>query len=132
MAVVALAVALPLAILIGSNGGGDSGSSEVEAPRLGETKFNRSLGVRLQLPRGWRRKSERGVLRLRSKNGGTRIAISAPGPAADADRLYRETLAELRRAYRSFKVVREQRSELGGLRSRVAVVEAKSRAGGNE
>ena len=131
MVVVALVVAIPVTLLIRSDAG-DPAPSEVGIPALGATKVNQELGVKLKLPRGWRRKSERDVLKLRSKDSGTRIAISAPGPAGDAERLYRETLDELRGTYRRFKVLKERRSEVGGLRSRVAIVRAMSGRRGDE
>ena len=133
MVIVALVVAIPVTLLIRSDDDEAPAPARIETPPLGEPQLERSLGVKLQLPDGWRSKTKREVMELRSQDKGTRITISAPGPAADAGDLYDETLAELRRSFKSFKVLKElKRQELGGLRSQVATVEAVPRGGGGE
>lgn len=125
MAVIALLVAVPVTLLVRSEDDGGSAEPAIQVPPLGETKFERGLGVKLKLPRGWRKKTDREVLELRSRDDGTRIAISAPGPAGDAGQLFEQTLAELSTSYKSFKLLRElKKARLGGLRARVATAEA--------
>ncbi len=133
MAVVAVVVGVPVTIVVraGDDDAGAPDAAAIDLPSLERTKYDRHLGVELRLPRGWHGKREQGVLGLRSADAGTRIAISAPGPAADADELYDETLAELRGSYEGFKLLKElNHSMLGGLRARVATIGAVPQGGG--
>ena len=132
MVAVALVVGVPLTIALrsGDDGaGGDGGSAPkpaVEEPALGDTKFLRDLGVELRVPEGWREEEQEGVLSLRSADSRAAIAISAPGPAAQADRIREDAITVLRDQYRDVQVIeRVDGKELGGLPATTEVLTAR-------
>ncbi|MDQ2676690.1 MAG: hypothetical protein M3Y34_07750, partial [Actinomycetota bacterium] len=109
--------------------GGDSASVpqqltgiQVKAPDLGPKKVERRMGVELRVPQGWSREQRREVIELRSRDGAARVAISAPGPAADAGKLHSQVVAGLRSSYRDFEVAeRIAKAPLGGLKGQAIV-----------
>lgn len=126
MGIVGLLVAIPVTIL--ASGGGDAppigplAEIEVKAPEVGPKKVEQSLGVELRVPEGWTREQKRNVLELQSKDRAARVAISAPGPAADAKQLHSEVIAGLRDSYRDFDVARNiDKAPLGGLKGQATV-----------
>lgn len=123
MLVVGLVVAIPVTLVLRS---GDEPGPAAELPEVGKKLFERDLGVKYRVPRGWRAKRAEDVLTLRSRDGAARIAISAPAPAGDDDVLFDEALEGLRREYRRLDVLRRiKKSRVGGLRARSVVIEAK-------
>ena len=127
MAVVGLLVAIPVTILV--SGGGDAPAPsapleeiKVKAPDVGPKKVEKSMGVELRVPRGWSREHKDEVLELQSKDGAARVAISAPGPAADAQTLHAQVVEGLRSSYRDFEVQKRiGKTKVGGLRGEATV-----------
>ena len=137
MAVVGLLIAIPVTILV--SGGGNAPPPQplaeihVEAPHVGAQKVDESLGVKLRIPEGWSRDEKQDVLELQSKDGAARVAISAPGPAADANELHSQVIDGLKTSYRDFDVGRNiAKAPVGGLRGQatVATGELPGKAGG--
>jgi hypothetical protein len=90
MAAVGIAVAIPATILIRGSGddkSGDGGtaaatSTAAAVPRLSSHRVDDGgLGVEARLPKGWTEQREESAIRLRSDDGTTEVAISAPAPA---------------------------------------------------
>jgi hypothetical protein len=126
MAIVGLLIAIPVTILV--SGGGDAPPApalekiEVKAPAVGPQKMQESLGVKLRVPEGWTRTEKQNVLELQSKDRAARVAISAPGPAADADELHSQVIAGLRTSYRDFDVAKNiDKAPIGGLKGQATV-----------
>lgn len=130
MGVVGLMIAIPVTILV--SGGGDTPTAqplaeiEVKDPEVGPKKVEESLGVKLRVPDGWSREQKQDVLELRSKDGAARVAISAPGPAADAEALHSQVVDGLRSSYADFDVAKTiKKTQLGGLKGEATVASAK-------
>lgn len=130
MGAVGLLVAVPVTILV--SGEEDSpppdalAPIEVTEPELGPLRIERSFGVEARLPKGWTRDRTHDVLELTSANGAARVAISAPGPAADAEQLHSEVLNGLRSSYRDFDVLRNiDKAPIGELKGRATAVSAR-------
>lgn len=126
MAIVGLLIAIPITILM--SGGGSAPplhplpEIEVEAPSVSAQKVDESLGVKLRMPEGWTRDQKQDVLELQSKDGVARVAISAPGPAADATELHSQVIDGLRNSYRDFEVVKNiDKVPVGGLKGQATV-----------
>lgn len=137
MAAIGLLVAIPVTIILSGETEAPPpeplAEIEVPEPQLGPKRVDDALGVRMQMPAGWERNERQGVLELESQSGAARIAISAPGPAGDADQLHSEVVAGLRSSYREFEVVRNlDKAPLGGLEGQatVAMGTAAARDGG--
>ena len=121
MGIIGLLVAIPVTILV--SGGGDAPAPtvaleeiEVKAPDVGPKKVEQSIGVELRVPEGWSREQNDDVLELQSKDGAARVAISAPGPAADAKTLHAQVVEGLRSSYRDFEVSKQiDKAKMGGL-----------------
>lgn len=124
MLVVGLAVAVPVTLVVR----GDDDSPPPEAillPDLGPVKFERDLGVKLRLPAGWKSEREGKVIILRSADRQARVAVSAPGPAEDAEQLHNEVLGQFGDRYKGFKVTKKKEAaRLGGLKGRTSAAEA--------
>lgn len=137
MAIVGLVIAIPITIFVSGNSGTPAPSAppeaiEVKAPDVGPKKVEQSIGVELRVPAGWSREQKQDVLELQSRDGTARVAISAPGPAADADRLHAQVLDGLRSSYGNFEVAKRiEKAKLGGLRGEATVATGmlKSRQG---
>ena len=122
---VSLMVAIPVALLIGSEEKAEPDPT-VSPPPVGKRILDRDLGVAMRLPAGWRHERRRGVLRLRGGDGQIGITISAPGPAGDASVIRRSALEALRQRYRRVRLERRVRGErVGGLRSKGAALTAR-------
>jgi hypothetical protein len=126
MAIVGLLIAIPVTIL--GSGSGEpppaEGLAEIKfrTPDVGPPKVEESLGVKLRVPDGWSREQKQDVLTLQSKDGAARVAISAPGPAADAGELRSEVIEGLRASYRDFEVAKNvDKSPIGGLKGKATV-----------
>jgi len=79
--------------------------------------------VKLRMPEGWTRKEKQNVLELQSKDGAARVAISAPGPAADADELHSQVIAGLRTSYDDLDVAKNiDKAPVGGLQGQATVI----------
>ena len=133
MVVVGLAVAIPLTLVLrdgGEEGSDNDPSSPAEpavdqAVDLGPAKSDRAIEVGLRLPFDWTSSRKGEVRVLESADKQARVAISAPGPAADADQLHDEVLAEFRQTYERFELsTRKKKSRVGGLKSRTSAIRA--------
>ncbi len=127
MAIVGLLIAIPVTILV--SGSGDAPPAqplaeiEVKEPVVGPQKVQDSLGVKLRVPEGWTRKEKQNVLELQSKDGAARVAISAPGPAADAGALHSQVIAGLRTSYDDLEVGKKiDKAPVGGLKGEATVI----------
>ena len=130
MAIVGLAIAIPVTLMVREDGDGDSVRAlepiKAEEPKVGRVVHERDLDVKLRKPKGWDEKKRGEVLELASSDGAARVAISAPGPAADADRIHAEVLAGLRSTYRDVTVLDKKAKEpVGELKGRATAVSAR-------
>jgi hypothetical protein len=129
MAVVALVIAIPATIAI--RGGDDDGegdaapAAQTEAPEVGKLELDRSLGVELRVPAGWKRKKEGEAVTYRSDDETVLIAISAPGPAGDFEEIQDAAVDAIESEYRRVEVVkRSSKQRLGGRRAETAAIAA--------
>jgi hypothetical protein len=130
MAIVGLLIAIPVTIFVSGSSDAPPAESlakiEVKAPDVGPQKVQDSLGVKLRVPEGWTRAEKQNVLELQSKDGAARVAISAPGPAADADELHSQVIAGLRTSYRDFDVAKNiDKVPVGGLKGQATIATGK-------
>jgi hypothetical protein len=133
MAVVGLIVAVPLTIALGAGDDEDpdpaSLAAEPATPMLGQLERNRRLGVRLRLPDDWKRKQRKagGAVAYRSGDGTVLVAISAPGPADDADSIQKAAVGAIKDQYRAVDVVdTTSRSRLGRRPAETAAIAARN------
>lgn len=126
MAIVGLLVAIPVTILVRDSEESPPAEGlaeiKVKTPAVGLQKVEESLGVKLRVPEGWSREQKQDVLELQSRDGATRVAISAPGPAADAGELRSQVIDGLRASYRDFEVAKNiDKAPIGGLKGKATV-----------
>ena len=73
MAVVGLLVAIPVTLIVRGGDDDERAASpppaEPEVPAVGQVRFDRSLGVELRLPAGWKRSKEKDAVSFRSDDG---------------------------------------------------------------
>jgi hypothetical protein len=118
MAVIALIVAIPGAIALG--GGADepelgADPPQAAAPELGQVDSDRKLEVVLRLPDGWTRRDKNDAVAYRSADRSVLVAISAPGPAGDADSIQSAAVGAIKGQYRGVDVNgASSRGRLGG------------------
>ena len=128
MAIVGLAIAIPLTLLIRSSGDDEPAPAEpdfaAELP-LNPPVDDDKLQARYRVPKGWRLKRKGEVVTLSSRDRTVQVGISAPGPAGDADQVLREAVESLKATYESVEVSPGSGSEVGGLRAKGAVVAAR-------
>ena len=100
------------------NGRSDDGRAETTPPASGSpagTLFRtRALGVAGIRPRGWRLRSSRRAVRLRSPDRAAVVAVSGAPPSVSPAALMTSTLDALGRSYRGERLSRRRRAELGG------------------
>ncbi len=132
MAVVGLLVAIPVTRIVRGAGDDDAGGGDspplaaAELPEVGETRFDRKLGVALRLPAGWKRSTEKGAVSFRSEDGSVLIAISAPGPAEDSKEIHRAAVEAIERKYRAVEVsTRDGEARLGKRPAELAAISAR-------
>lgn len=131
MAVVGLAIAIPVTIAVRGGDDGDGNtttSSDAELPAGGEVEFDRELGVELRLPEGWRRREDDndGVVSFRSMDKSVLIGVSAPGPDEDADAIQAAAVDSIKSEYRDVDVAqRVEGRKLGDVRAQTAVIAAR-------
>jgi len=124
MLVIGLLVAVPVTLLVRSGSDEADRGPDVQKPSLGKVQVDRALDVMFKLPKGWRSKREGSVLGLRSGDGTTGITISAPGPAGDAEELRTQALDDLRSSFERFKVTKQFKRKIGGLKGHLATIDA--------
>lgn len=95
MALVAIAIALPAALLLG--GGDDDEQDDLPPITLSETnEFNaKRLGVSGSAPEGWSASAEPNLVAIRSQSGYGRLIVTSPGSASEAGRIFRGAIAAL-------------------------------------
>lgn len=142
MAVVGVAVAIPLTLLLRGDPpeedaeweweSSPAASSEPITPgsSLDARRVDRDLGLSYRLPQAWEQEREDRVLRLRSPGGAVLVALSSPAPAARADGVLREALRAIRSGYRDVEIDRGSGRRIGGLSARGAVASATGSGGG--
>jgi hypothetical protein len=109
MAAVSIAVAIPATVLIrgsdedgksGSGSGAAATSTAAAAPQFGAQRVrDASLGVEVRVPRGWSESREASAIRLRSEDGTTEVAISAPAPAGATTDVLQTAVNAIRSGY---------------------------------
>lgn len=131
MAIVGLIVAVPLTIAL--RGDDDDSEPAPEAapapPPLGQLERNRRLGVRLRLPDGWKQKERKagGAVAYLSGDRSVLVAISAPGPASDADSIQKAAVDAIKGQYRAVDVVDTfSRRRLGRRPAETAAISARN------
>jgi hypothetical protein len=131
MAAIGLIVAIPLTIAL--SGGDDDSEPALEptapaTPAFGEAERDRRLGVELRIPDGWSRSKRAGdAIAYRSKDRSVLVAISAPGPAGDADSIQNAAMSAIKDQYRAVDVVKvSSRRRLGGRPARTAAIAARN------
>ena len=130
MAVIALIVAIPVAIALG--GGSDepdpaADPPQAAAPELGEVDSDRKLEVVLRLPDGWTRRDKHDAVAYRSADRSVLVAISAPGPAADADSIHSAAVDAIKGQYRAVDVSGPpSRGRLGGRPAKTTAIAARN------
>lgn len=131
MAIVGLAVAIPVTLLIGEKD--EPAAPEaivVPDPQLQATEYDRDLGLELKLPDGWTKKRSKDVLTLSSADKAARVAISAPGPAEDANQLHSEVIAGLRDTYKSVETLNKLPStSIGDLKGKATALAVTTKGG---
>lgn len=132
MALVGLAVAVPLTLLLA---GDDPEAPDPTAvmttpieppPQLSEADRDDSLRVRYRVPKGWKESKQASAIRLRSRDSTAEIVIAAPAPAGEADGVLDEALAAIRDGYEAVEVSPGSGRKIGGLKAKGAVISAKS------
>jgi hypothetical protein len=127
MLAVGLLVAAPVTLLVRDDESGPSPRelSAVELPELGKLQVDRELGVEMRLPDGWVSEKRGSVIVMRSADRQARVAVSSPGPAADADELHQQVLSGIEKTYKQSKVTEEALNlRIGGLKGATSEVEA--------
>jgi hypothetical protein len=134
MAVIGLIVAVPVTLAIRGGDEEDASPSPPapELPEVGPVAFDRDLGVRLRVPRGWKRSREQGAITYRSADRSVLVAISSPGPAADARAIQAQAVAAIKREFRGARVLdRTDRPKVGGRPASSAVLRGRRPNGGD-
>jgi hypothetical protein len=130
MAAIALIVAIPVAIALGGGGDGPDPAADppqAAAPELGEVDSDRKLDVVLRLPDGWTRRDKKDAVAYRSADRSVLVAISAPGPAGDADSIQSAAVDAVKGQYRGVKVIKaSSRGRLGGRPAETAAIAARN------
>ena len=126
MAIVGLLVAIPVTLIV--RGGDDDESAgepsiEEQLP-LNPGVNNGRLKASYQIPKGWKERTKKGVLTLRSDDGSVRIGLTAPADADDSGQLLAETLTSLKGSYEAVEVSPGSGKKVGGLPAKGAVVHA--------
>jgi hypothetical protein len=126
MAIVGLLVAIPVTLIV--RGGDDDEpaaepSIEEQLP-LSPAVKNERLKASYQIPKGWKERMKKGVLRLQSDDGSVRIGLTAPAGADESGGLLADTLATLKGSYESVKISPGSGKKVGGLPAKGAVVHA--------
>ena len=130
MAVIALIVAVPVAIALGGGSNEPDPAADppqTAAPELGEVDSDRKLGVVLRLPDGWTRRDEKDAVAYRSADRSVLVAVSAPGPAGDADSIQSAAVDAVKGQYRGVDVIKtSSRGRLGRRPAETAAIAARN------
>ncbi len=130
MAVVALAVAVPVTLIVRDRD--EESGSRAARPELRSTKVYRDLGIQLRSPKGWELKRKHGAVAYRSPDRDIAIVISSPGPVKDADAIQREALGVVQEQYRKARVIqRLKKPRLANRPASAAVMSARRPEGGD-
>jgi hypothetical protein len=133
MAVLALAVAIPLTLIVrsgGSDGGGGQSTTARDPAAGAGAAHDAALGVRYALPSAWNEHERHGELDLESPDGATGVTITAPAAAGQSAGVLNDAFAKLQAGAKSFDTVQSVRKErLGGLSGAGAAIEIVNGAG---
>jgi pyruvate/2-oxoglutarate dehydrogenase complex dihydrolipoamide acyltransferase (E2) component len=137
MLAIGLVIAVPMTLILrGSDDGEDGAATTATAPPsldealpLKPSHRDQGVGVAFQVPKGWQRSKEASAIRLTSPDRAVQIGISSPGPAADAGKVRSAALADVRSTYHNVDIARGSGKKVGGLRSKGAVISAKTPKG---
>ena len=130
MAAVGLIAAVPVTLLVRD---GDeeqpATTTATPPPPLGPKQRDRGIGVRYRVAKDWRETREASAIRLRSRDRAAQVVIASPAPASKADAVRDEALAAIRSGYERVEIARGSGPRLGGLRTKGAVISARTRDG---
>ena len=130
MAVIAPIVAVPVAIALGGGSNEPDPAADppqAAAPELGEVDSDRKLGIVLRLPDGWTRRDKKDAVAYRSADRSVLVAVSAPGPAGDADSIQSAAVDAVEGQYRGVDVIKtSSRGRLGRRPAEAAAIAARN------
>ena len=129
MAVIGLAIAIPVTIIVRGSGDDDepvAAPSVAEELPLNPAVNDRELHARYSVPKGWSQKEAKDTRKLHSKDGSVQVGISTPGSAKDSGEILDAALASLRESYKAVDVSPGSGKRVGGLPAKGAVVQAAS------
>ena len=132
MLAVGLVVAIPVTLL---TRGSDDEEPATSTPSIKQAlplkpgHRDPGIGVRYQVPKGWKRAKESSAIRMRSPDRTVQIGISTPGPAADSGKVLNAALSDVRSTYHHADVATGSGKKIGGLRSKGAVISARTSKG---
>jgi hypothetical protein len=134
MAGVALLVGIPATLLI-SSGGDETGGGSAGAPvmpRLNPAFHDHALGISFRTPKGWKETKSQGVVRFTSPDKQAGITLSSPGAAGDANGIFDQALAVIKRNYENVQVGGQtKRDRLAGRPAETAALWARNPKGGD-
>ena len=126
-ALLALAIVAALGLRAGSD---DTPATSADATaRVSAVTVDPAIGASVVAPAGWTAKHDKQALRLTSPDRTTLLAVSTPGPARDAHRVFESTLTQIRRDYRDVSVSALAGQKLAGRPTEAALVSAVNRRG---
>ncbi len=127
MAVIGLAVGVPVTIAVRSDGDAEPRSDQPSIsqrlplnPPVGDSRIEAAY----QVPKGWKLDRAGDALTLASGDGAVQVGITRAGPVADADEIFDAALAEIKSLYDDVVVERSPRTKVGGRAAEQAVVSA--------
>ena len=133
MAVIGLAMAIPVTLAVRSGNGDGSSIPTPQPPAIGGLEFDRTVGVELRLPEGWSREREESFVVFRSDDQHVLVSISVPGPAGDAGEIHEQAIDTIEQTHDAVEIVeRANGQRLGGRPAQTAVVAARNRENQNE
>jgi hypothetical protein len=136
MALVGLAVAIPATVLLRDSGGDRRPASQPAAEQARsqtpsvklrpKPETSGGLDASARVPVGWNATQEQSILKLRSPDRSTEVAISAPAARGQVDPVLDSLLSEIKARYRGVSVAPGTGKEVGGLKAKGAVVAART------
>ncbi len=139
MALVGLVVAIPATVLLRDSGADQrsasqsvagQGGSEASSVKLRpQPETSSGLDASARVPVGWSATQEQSMLKLRSRDRSTEVAISAPTGRGQVDPVLDSLLSEIKARYRGVSVAPGTGKKVGGLKAKGAVIAARTDEG---